>query len=490
MIFVSVGLSHKQAPIAIREQLAVAGDALPARLARLKALAGVQEIVLLSTCNRLEIFAAVESQAIADDLLRDLGELAAPHAISRVGEEALLHVFRVAASLDSMVVGEAQILGQLKEAAAQAQAQGASGPHLGRAIARALGAAKRVRTETEIARGAVSVSSIAVQLARKVLGNLEGRVALLLGAGEMAQLAARELKAQGARELLVANRSPARAEELAREVGGVPVSLAELPALLERADVALCSTGAQEPVVTRELMARALKARRYRPIFLIDLALPRNVEPRVNELENVYVYDMDDLERLASENRVVRESQLGRAEEIVREELHAHLREQHERAAVPVLARLRQQAEAIARAEVDRTLSSLELTERQERSVRAMASAIVNKLLHGPTQRLRSEAGDGPLGEAAARLFGVDDAGLRAPGPQPGAPREAQMEAPIEAQITPSPVPVPVPSPAPDPAPGPLPEPDPEPAGVREDGSANASVHQLFEPGASGRGRR
>jgi glutamyl-tRNA reductase len=474
MIFVSVGLSHKQAPIAIREQLAVAGDALPARLARLKALAGVHEAVLLSTCNRLEIFAAVESHAIADDLLRDLGELAAPHAVARVGEEALLHVFRVAASLDSMVVGEAQILGQLKEAAAQALALGASGPQLGRAIARALGAAKRVRTETEIARGAVSVSSIAVQLARKVLGDLEGRVALLLGAGEMAQLAARELRAQGARELLVANRSPARAEELAREVGGVPVSLAE------RADVALCSTGAQEPVVTRELMARALKARRFRPIFLIDLALPRNVEPKVNELENVYVYDMDDLERLAAENRVVRESQLGRAEQIVREELQAHLREQHERAAVPVLARLRQQAEAIARAEVDRTLSSLDLTERQERSVRAMASAIVNKLLHGPTQRLRSEAGEGPLGEAAARLFGVDDPSLRAP--LPGAAPQAS----IEAQITPSPVPVPIPSPAPDPAPGPLPEPDPEPAGERQD----ASVLQLFEPGSSGRGRR
>ena len=470
MIFVSVGLSHKQAPIAVREQLAVPADALPERLARLKGLPGVHEAVLLSTCNRLEIFAAVESSAIADDLLRDLGELAAPHAVARVEEEALLHVFRVAASLDSMVVGEAQILGQLKEAAAQAHALGASGPHLSRTIARALGAAKRVRTETEIARGAVSVSSVAVQLARKVLGNLEGRVALLLGAGEMAQLAARELKAQGARELLVANRSPARAEELAREVSGVAVSLSELPSLLERADVALCSTGSQEPVITRELMARALKARRYRPIFLIDLALPRNVEPSVNELENVYVYDMDDLERLAAENRVVRESQLGRAEEIVREELQALLREQHERAAVPVLARLRQQAEAIARAEVDRTLAAMELNERQEKSVRAMASAIVNKLLHGPTQRLRSEAGDGPLGEAAAQLFGVMLDRRRA-------------TAEPAAQGTPGPQPVPpLPSPAPDPAPGPLPEPDPEPA--------QAGMLRLLQPGKPSGGNR
>ncbi|GAC1343075.1 MAG: glutamyl-tRNA reductase [Myxococcales bacterium] len=406
-----VGLSHKQAPIAVREQVAVPPEQLLARLARLRDIPGVAEAVLLSTCNRLEIFAAVEAPGAGDDLLQELGAQAAPHAIVRSGDDAIRHLFRVAASLDSMVVGEAQILGQVKDAAAQAQAAGAVGPTLARALDRALAAAKRVRTETGIARGALSLSSVAVGLARKVLGDLRGRSVLLIGAGEMAQLAARELKSEGAHEVLVANRGTLRAEELAREVGGVPVSLEELPALLERADVAICSTAASTPVVTHELMTGALRARRYRPIFLIDLALPRNVEPAVHELENVYVYDLDDLERVAAQNRGLREGELSRAEEIVEEELHQLLRDQRERAAVPVLARLRAHAQALADAEVGRALSQLgPVSERQQKTVRAMAAAIVNKLLHGPTARLRGEAGQGPLAEAVAQLFGLGEA--------------------------------------------------------------------------------
>ena len=438
MTFICVGLSHKQAPIAVRELLAVPAEALPARVRKLRALPGVREALLISTCNRLEIFAIADGRNAGEDLLSELGPVAAPHAVCRFDEEAARHLFRVAASLDSMVVGEAQILGQVKEAAVQAQEAGTLGPELQRALARATSAAKRVRTETEIARGAVSVSSIAVQLAHKLLGDLEGRSVLLLGAGEMAQLAARELKSQGASELLVANRSPARAEELAREISGVPVSLAELPALLERADVAICYTGATQFVVTRELMQRALKARRYRPIFLVDLGLPRNVEPSANELEGVYVYDLDDLERAAAQNRDLRQAHVGKAEAIVEEELRAFFAQSHERRAVPVLARLRAHAEAVATAEVERTLAALQgLDERDQKRVRAMALAIVNKLMHQPTSRLRAEAGQGPLGEAAAALFGLDE-----PGPVP-----------------------PVPDPAPDPAtPQPLPAPGPEPA--------------------------
>ncbi|MGZ6124890.1 MAG: glutamyl-tRNA reductase, partial [Myxococcales bacterium] len=232
MTFLCVGLSHKQAPIAVREQIAVRTEDVGERVRKLKALPGVKEALLVSTCNRIEIFAVAESRAAGEDVLETLGPVAAPHAVCRFEEEALRHLFRVAASLDSMVVGEAQILGQVKEAAAVAQQAGALGPELSKALARATTAAKRVRTETEIARGAVSVSSVAVQLAHKLLGSLEGRSVLLLGAGEMAQLAARELRSAGARELLVANRNPQRAEELAREVDGVPVSLVELPSLL------------------------------------------------------------------------------------------------------------------------------------------------------------------------------------------------------------------------------------------------------------------
>jgi len=409
MRLICVGLSHKQAPIAVREQVAVRSDQIEARLRALMALPGLREVLLVSTCNRLEIFAIAETRAAAQDLLETLGPVAAPHAVCRFEEEALRHLFRVTASLDSMVVGEAQILGQVKDAALQAQRAGALGPELSRALARATTAAKRVRTETEIARGAVSVSRVAVQLAHKLLGNLEGRSVLLLGAGEMAQLAARELRSAGARELLMANRSPQHAEELAREAGGVPVSLAELPALLERADVAICSTSASQAVVTRDMMAKALKARRYRPIFLVDLTLPRNVEPSANELENVYVYDLDDLERVAAQNRDLRAAHVGKAEEIVDAELKAFLTMSRERAAMPVLARLRAHAESLARAEAEKTLAALNgLDEKQQKTVRAMASAIVNKLLHAPTTRLRAEAGQGPLGDAAAELFGLD----------------------------------------------------------------------------------
>ena len=409
-VLLCVGLSHKQVPIAVREQLAVSAEDLPGRLARLRGLAGVREAMLLSTCNRLEVFAVADARTCADDLLRDLGPLAAEHALTRYEDEALLHLFRVTASLDSMVVGEAQIQGQVKEAHALALAAGACGAALSRALAAALSAAKRVRTETAIARGAVSISSVAVQMAHKVLGDLSGRAVLLIGAGEMAQLAARELHAGGASELLVANRSAGVAEALAQEVGGIAVGIAELPALLERADVVLCSTAAHQPIVTRELVGRAIKARRYRALFLIDLALPRNVEPAANQLENVYVYDLDDLEGVAAQNRELRQQEVQRAEAIVLEEITAYARAKQERAAVRVLARLRAQAQALADAEVERTLSLLgPLSERQQNSVRSMATAIVNKLLHGPTARLRGEQG-GPLSNAAAELFGLQDA--------------------------------------------------------------------------------
>jgi glutamyl-tRNA reductase len=226
----------------------------------------------------------------------------------------------------------------------------------------------------------------------------------------MAQLAARELRTQGAGELLVANRGTARAEQLAGEVDGVPVSLDDLPALLERADVVVCSTGAPRFLVTHEMLAKAIKARRYRPIFLVDLSLPRNVEPSCNQLESVYVYDLDDLEHVAAQNRELRAVQIGKAEEIVEQELRSFLARARERKAVPVLARLRAHGEAVARAEAERTLAALRgLDERQQKSVRAMASAIVNKLLHGPTARLRAEAGLGPLGEAAEELFDLHE---------------------------------------------------------------------------------
>jgi glutamyl-tRNA reductase len=409
-VLICVGLSHKEVSIAVRERVSVPPEQLPARLTRLKELPGVREAMLLSTCNRLEVFAVADAPAAADEVARELGPLAAPHLTRRLEEEALAHLFRVAASLDSMVVGEAQIQGQVKEAHARAMAAGACGPSLSRAVSAALCAAKRVRTETAIARRAVSVSSLAVQMAQKVLGDLAGRSVLLVGAGEMARLAARELRAAGAGELLVANRTEEHARALAADAGGLALGLEELPALLERADVVICSTGAQQAIVTVGLVARALKARRYRPLFLVDLSVPRNVEPEVNELPNTYLYDLDDLERLAARNRRLREEEQLRAEAIVRDELVAYARRKQERTCVPVLARLRAQAQAMADSELERSLAALgPLSERERKSVRALANAIVNKLLHGPTARLRGEQG-GPLADAAAELFGLTGA--------------------------------------------------------------------------------
>jgi len=411
MTIICVGISHKQAPIEVRERLVVRSEELPGRLHALRRLPGLREVFLVSTCNRLEVFAAADSRDAAEKILQSLDPVAIPIAACQFDEDALRHLFRVAASLDSMVVGDAQILGQVKEAAAQAQRAGALGPQLQRAIARAVGTAKRVRTETEIARGALSLSSVAVEVAHKLLGDLRDRSVALVGAGKMAELAARELRAQGIKELLVVNRTGSRAEALAREADGLPLPLSDLPVLLERADVVICSTGSGEHIVTREAVAAALKGRRHRPLFLVDLSVPRNVEPAANELDNVYVYDLDDLERVARQNRTLRGAQIGRAEKIVEEELGAFMAQAHERDAVPVLARLRAHGEAVARMEAERTLAAAlrGLDDRQQKTVRAMASAIVNKLLHGPTARLRDEAGRGPLAEAAAALFGLEE---------------------------------------------------------------------------------
>jgi glutamyl-tRNA reductase len=409
MTIVAVGVSHKQAPISVREVLAVPADKLLFRLQELRGLPGVREALILSTCNRLEIFAAVDSWAIAGNVLDTLDPAAASLAVCNSGTEAVRHLFRVAASLESMVVGEAQILGQLKEAAAQAELAGTMGPELRRAIARATSSARRVRTETQIAQGAVSLSSVAADLARQLLGDLAGKSVLLLGAGEMGRLAAREFRSRGAQELLVANRSGATAQSLAREVCGTQASFEQLPQLLERVDAVICSTGAGHHIVTHAQVKRAALARRHRPLFLVDLALPRNVEPCTNELENVYVYDLDDLERLAAQNRGLREAEVADAEQLVEQELLAWQTQEDERRSLPALMRLRTRGEAVARIEVEKTLGALPgLSERQQARVRAMAMAIVNKLLHEPTMRLRAEAGKGPLAEAALELFGLE----------------------------------------------------------------------------------
>jgi glutamyl-tRNA reductase len=407
-----VGLSHKSAPIEVRERVALSSESLKAALVELKAMDGVGEALVFSTCNRVEVFVHADGEDPARRFFTSRSPESAAHLYAKGAVDAVRHLFRVAASLDSMVVGEQQILGQVKEAYGIASAAGASGSYFSRLCNRAFAAAKRVRAETDIGRGSTSMSQVAVELVEKIFGDLRGRAILLAGAGKMGALSAKALAVLGADRILVSNRSPQRGRDLAEQVGGTFRAWEELPDLLTQADVVIVSTGASAYVVTREMVQAAMKARRHRSLCLIDLAVPRNVDPSCANLSDVFAYDVDDLERVVSATHEARRGQAIRAEAIVEAEVMAFARERETRAALPVLAQLRRRAEAIARAEAERTIAQVGvgLDDKGRRSVEAMALAIVNKLLHGPTARLKEAAanGDTSLPGAAAKLFGVE----------------------------------------------------------------------------------
>jgi glutamyl-tRNA reductase len=408
-----VGLSHHSAPIAVREQVALSGDARKETLCGLRAQGGVREAMVISTCNRVEAYVVADSIEPARRFFLSRAAAADGHLYERTGEEAVRHLFRVAASLDSMAVGEQQILGQVKEAYGLASAAGAAGPVISRLCNRAFATAKRVRTDTDIGTGASSVSQVAVALVAKIFGDLRGRAILLAGAGKMGALSAKALASLGANRIIVSNRSADRALQLAEQVGGVARPWVDLPSLLVEIDVVIVSTGAPDYVVTGDLVHVAMKARRHRSLCLIDVAVPRNVDPRCGELAGVYAYDMDDLQKVVQSTRAARAAEALRAEAIVEAEVMAFAQERQTRAALPVLAALRRRAEEVALAEAERTLAQVgeKLDEKGRRSVEAMARAIVNKLLHGPTARLKQAAssGDSALPGAAAELFGLED---------------------------------------------------------------------------------
>ncbi len=409
-----VGLSHKSAPIEVRERVALNGDDLKAALLQLRASEGVKEAFVVSTCNRVEVFVQAEAEQAARAFFTSRADQAGEHLYVKSGADAVRHLFRVAASLDSMVVGEQQILGQVKEAYGLASGVEAAGGYMSRLCNRAFATAKRVRTETGIGRGATSMSQVAVDLVEKIFGDLKGRAILLLGAGKMGALSAKALKVLGADRVLVTNRSPERGQQLADQVGGTFRPWGELDQLLVEADVVIVSTGAPGFVLTADMVRAATKRRRHRNLCLIDLAVPRNVDPACAELEDVFGYDVDDMQKVVSANHQARQGEAVSAEAIVEAEVIAFTRERESRAALPVLVTLRQRAEAIARAEAERTLQKAGdvLDDRARASVEAMALAIVNKLLHLPTVRLKAAAatGESALAGAAAELFGLDQA--------------------------------------------------------------------------------
>jgi glutamyl-tRNA reductase len=427
-VIVSVGLSHREAPIEVREVLSLEREKAAELLRALTTQAAVREAVCLSTCNRMEVYAAAAgdsalhlSAAAAavknalEAVARERGsEGAARHLCTRTGPDAVKHLFRVAASLDSLVVGEPQILGQVKDAFDLARTTGTLGQTLDRAMSRALHVAKRVRTETSIGAGQVSVPSVAVELARQIFGSLQNHTVLLLGAGDMAETAAKLLVKAGAC-LLVVNRSFERGASLAQSMGGAARPWEDLVGAIAIADVVVASTSARGFVVTRGAIDKAMRARKGRSLFFIDIAVPRDIDPAVNDIDNVYLYDIDNLSQTVAESMADRRAEAERAETLVAAEARAFGAWTEERSVAPTIVALRTRVRAAIAGELDKSLAGKlkHLSAEDRTALATMVEAATKKLVHGPITQIKALAGD-PRGDdlvaALQLLFGLDDA--------------------------------------------------------------------------------
>jgi glutamyl-tRNA reductase len=413
------GLSHKNAPVELREQLAVEEDKLRELLHDLQASEVLHEVMLLSTCNRVEVYGVADAPGEARALV--FRSLCRHRGLDLTGVElslythldadAVHHAFRVSASLDSMMLGEPQILGQVKDAFALAQACGTIGPQLHPLFNQAFNVAKRVRTETEIARHAVSVSFAAVELAKKIFDGLGGRAVLLVGAGKMSELASKHLVEQGAFPIYVANRTWARAQDLARALSGTAVPWDELLTALAAVDIVVTSTGAAEPVISRAAVSRVMHGRRGRPLFFIDIAVPRDVEAGVDGLDDVYRYDVDDLKQVVDANLRERAREAQRAEALVEREVAKFVARQGDVEVIPTIVSLRARLEDIRRGEVRKTLARLpDAGPETQAAIEALSNAMVNKILHAPITKLRESSRAGASRswlELVHELFGL-----------------------------------------------------------------------------------
>ncbi|MFZ0428675.1 MAG: glutamyl-tRNA reductase [Acidobacteriota bacterium] len=407
MDLILVGLNHKTAPIEVREKVAFREDAIPLALETLLKEFGFDEAMIVSTCNRVELLAsAATNGAPAEGRLREflcryhtLNSAALDeHLYAYSNDELVRHIFRVASSLDSMVLGEAQILGQLKQAYTYAESSGAVGQRLRRLIPHAFFVAKRVRHETKIGHSAVSISSVAVELAIKIFGELAGKTVLLLGAGKMSELAARSLLASGASKIRVANRTPGRAEALASEFGGEKTDLSQLEDELVRSDIVIVSTGAQEYVVRKDHVDRAIHRRKYNPLFLIDIAVPRNIDPAVNTVETAFCYDIDDLQAVVDANLEERQGEAELAESIVLEEVRNFALGDHHRNVGAVVGSFRQTLEQICLDELSKIRDSFQESEYEKleqmmlRTAHRIAHPFMVEIKKGDQPAARAEA--------------------------------------------------------------------------------------------------
>lgn len=417
---VVIGVSHKTAPVDVRERFAASAEVLPELLARLTARPELEEAMFLSTCNRVEIIGLSKpgksledatraaSRAIREALREQIGASSIDDLgdwlYEKSGDEAVRHIFRVAASLDSMVLGEPQILGQVKDAYDAAVVAGALRSHLARCVHRAFTVAKRIRNETQLGAGIVSISSVAVDLAKRIFGDLKESTVLLVGAGEMAEQAAKSL-GKGSKSIRVCNRSFERAATLAATFGGTAAPLDQLEAELVISDVVVASTSSKTFVITKDLVKRVMKQRKGKTLFVIDIAVPRNVDPDVHKLDNVYVYNVDDLEQEVAENMKARQGEVTAAEAIVDAELEEWAAWARGLNVNPTVVALRAKTRGVLVAELERSLGGRlkHLTEGDRAALEQMIESATNKLLHAPTTRLK-QAASSPQGSDAGDL--------------------------------------------------------------------------------------
>ncbi len=413
-----IGLNHKTADVEIREKLAFNGPKLEEGIFGLREIPEVKEVALLSTCNRVEIYSCVDDSYSAAENIKNF--LSSFHGIQRsdfekalyfiTDSDAVRHILRVASSLDSMVVGEPQILGQIKDTFDFALAKKTTGVLLNRLMKKAISTAKRVRTETRIAENAVSISFAAVELAKKIFTDLSGKSFMLLGAGEMAELAARHLVGNGVTDVKVVNRTYERGCELAKEFNGKPVRFEDFLQELANTDIIICSTGAPTYVLYKAQMQSVLKERKHKPVFIIDISVPRNIDPEINKIDGVYLYDVDDLQGVVDTNMLERKKEAELAEKIIDEEVEKFLKWMSSLDSVPTIVALRQKAEEVKNEELEKFKNKFpELDDEKIKAVEYLTAAIINKLIHPPTVALKEDTEDrDELIAMIKKLYGIN----------------------------------------------------------------------------------
>jgi len=418
MSFQLIGVNHKSAPVEVRERLAIPESRLPEALKQFTQFPGVDEAMILSTCNRVELVARTKNGGA--DLRAFLGEyfqmersVIDPHLYEYKEKDAVRHLFRVTSSLDSMVLGEAQILGQVKEAYATARAVGSVNSQLDQLLTRAFAVAKRVRTETAVGSSAVSVASVAVELAKKIFGSLNGKHVYLVGAGKMTELAARHLLAHGAASIFVANRTYDRAIRLAQKFNGQAIEFSRLYDTCDKADIVITSTGAPHAIFRREHGEQFLSRRKNRPMFFIDIAVPRDVDPEMNKLDGIFVYDIDDLQQAIATHVADRKKEAEKADAIINTEVERFQARLQTLDVVPTIVSLQDHLETIRQAEIDRVRGRLgQLSPEQELALETLTHGIVNKIMHTPITTLKTAARESEattVVDVVRRLFNLQE---------------------------------------------------------------------------------